>query len=160
MNCIDIGWQICFFRLIKMLKIDTPLYCWPFWPLEAKYTKQCKSEKTRFKKIYILCDINFLLAKKHVMSGIKGYQVYLSAKLTFLRHNFLSTRNFFFTLPPDKLRHINIIIASSTEVAEPWRFSCVCGLSSWYCWRFFTILRKKLFFFTSNLAKQTMFVLG
>ncbi len=46
---------------------------------------------------------------------------------------------------PHKLRPLNIIIASSTEIAAPWYFSCLCGLPwCWYRW-FFIILKKLLY---------------
>ncbi len=38
-----------------------------------------------------------------------------------------------------------IIIASSEETAALWEFSSVCGLPLCWCWRFFIILRQKLF---------------
>ena len=75
-----------------------------------------------------------------------------------------------------------IVIASSTEIAAPWNFSCVCGLPLCWCWWFFIMLRQKLFvwraflrekkktlatsqgvfflFFARKLAKQKVFALG
>ncbi len=52
----------------------------------------------------------------------------------------------------------NIKIASSTEIAASWNFSCVCGLPLCWCWWFF-ILRQKLFL-ARKLAKQNVFAMG
>ncbi len=82
---------------------------------------------------------------------------------------------------PQKLSPLNIKVATFTDIAASWNFSCVCGLPLCWCWRFFTILRQKRFvlraflqekmrlailqasfFFVSarKLAKQNVFALG
>ncbi len=55
---------------------------------------------------------------------------------------------------PHKLRPLNIIIASSTEIAAPWDFSCVRSLPLCWCWQFSTILKTKNFCLASFLARK------
>ncbi len=55
---------------------------------------------------------------------------------------------------PCKLRPLIIIIASSTEIAAPWYFSCVCGFPLLWCWWIFFILRQKLFLYGELSCKK------
>ncbi len=55
---------------------------------------------------------------------------------------------------PHQLRPLIFIIASSTEIAVTWNFSCVCGLPLCWCWRFFIILKQQILYGELSFEKN------